>query len=167
MAKTTKKKAIKKKVEKEKRSKGRPTDYKPEYAKQAEKLCKLGSIDEELANFFEIPVSTLNNWKKKFPDFMESIKKGREIADAEVGERLFQRATGYEHPDVDIKCYEGQIIKTEVTKHYAPDTTAAIFWLKNRKPKQWRDKQEIDHTTNGEKINPLITLSNGVTLNLD
>jgi len=122
---------------------GRPTDYREEYNEQAEKLCKLGATDAELADFFEVTETTINNWKEAHPAFFESIKKGKILADAEIGERLYQRAMGYEHQDVDIKMYEGQIITTELTKYYPPDTTAAIFWLKNRQPQKWRDRKEF------------------------
>ena len=125
---------------------GRPTKYEPKYAEQARKLCMLGATDEELADFFEVAVSTIYEWKLKFPKFSEAIKKGKSIADAEVASKLYHRATGYEHEDVDIKMFEGEIIKTPLVKHYPPDTTAAIFWLKNRQPAKWRDKQDIDLT---------------------
>lgn len=131
---------------------GRPTDYREEYNLQAEKFCKLGATDKDLADLFDVTETTINNWKIDFPAFFESIKKGKAIADAEVAEKLFQRATGYSHPDVDIKAFEGQIIVTDIVKHYPPDTTAAIFWLKNRKSSQWRDKQEIDQTIKQEPI---------------
>ncbi|HTE27046.1 hypothetical protein [Flavitalea sp.] len=133
---------------------GRPTDYRTAFNKQAEKLCKLGSTDKELADFFEVTEQTINNWKVEHPKFFESIKKGKEIADAEVAEKLFKRATGYQHADVDIKMFEGQIITTPLTKHYPPDTAAAIFWLKNRQKDKWRDKQEHDiRTPDGLVIN--------------
>lgn len=122
---------------------GRPTEYKEEYNLQAEKLCKLGATDAELAEFFEVTETTINNWKEVYPLFFESIKKGKILADAEIGERLFQRAMGYKHQDVDIKMYEGQIIETPLIKYYPPDTTAAIFWLKNRQPNKWRDRKEV------------------------
>ena len=131
---------------------GRPTDYREAYNEQVYKLCLLGATDAEIANFFEVTETTVNNWKIDYPLFFESIKRGKESADATVAESLYKRANGYEHADVDIKMYEGQIIQTELIKHYPPDTTAAIFWLKNRKSAQWRDKQEIDHTTKGEAI---------------
>lgn len=123
---------------------GRPSKFDPVKCSQAEKLCKLGAKDKELADFFEVSEQTLNTWKKEYPDFLESLKKGKEIADSEVGERLFQRATGYSHPDVHISNYQGEITKTSITKHYAPDTTACIFWLKNRRPDLWRDR--LEHT---------------------
>jgi len=127
---------------------GRPTKYDVKYNEQVYKLCLLGATDIELADFFEVSESTINLWKLEYPDFSESIKRGKETADATVAESLYKRANGYEHPDVDIKMYEGQIIQTELIKHYPPDTTAAIFWLKNRKSTQWRDKQEIEHSGN-------------------
>lgn len=124
--------------------------------KQAEKFCKLGATDKELADFFDIAESTLNLWKTEHPKFMESIKKGKEQADAEVAEKLFKRATGYSHPDVDIKVVNDEIVTTRLTKHYPPDTAAAIFWLKNRQKKKWRDKIEQGFTdADGNDINPV------------
>jgi hypothetical protein len=131
---------------------GRPTSYKPEYNEQVFKLCLLGATDADIADFFEVTETTINNWKIDYPEFFESIKSGKQKADSTVAESLYKRANGYEHEDVDIKMYEGEIIQTKLIKHYPPDTTAAIFWLKNRKPAVWRDKHEIDHTTNGDKI---------------
>lgn len=131
---------------------GRPTAYRIAYNAQVYKLCLLGAIDTEIADFFEVSEDTIHEWKHVHPKFSESIKKGKQIADANVASKLYHRATGYEHPDVDIKMFEGQIIETPLVKHYPPDTTAGIFWLKNRQPKKWRDKQEIDHTSKGESI---------------
>lgn len=124
---------------------GRPTKYKEEYNEQAYKLCLLGHTDEELAQFFEIATSTLYEWKLAYPDFSEALKKGKDIADSNVVASLYHRAMGYSHEDTDIKMYEGGIIKTRYTKHHPPDATSAIFWLKNRQPKKWRDKQVTEH----------------------
>ena len=132
---------------------GRPTDYREDYAEQAYKLALLGATDKDLADFFEVTETTINNWKLAHPTFFESLKKGKMVADATVAESLYKRANGYEHEDVDIKMYEGRIIETKLIKHYPPDTTAGIFWLKNRQPKQWRDKVETEHTgTAFEKV---------------
>lgn len=125
-----------------KRGRGQPSAYRPEYAEWAEKLAKLGATDKELAESFEVSEATVNNWKSAHPEFLDSIKKGRAIADAEVASKLFHRATGYEHPEDDIKSVNGEIVITPTVKHYPPDTTAAIFWLKNRRPDLWRDKIE-------------------------
>lgn len=125
---------------------GRPSSYKPEFASQAEKLCKLGATDRQLADFFGVSEQTINAWKIAHPAFLESLKAGKEQADAAVADRLYQRAMGYEHPEVHITNYQGEITMTPITKIYPPDTTAAIFWLKNRRPEQWRDKTEREIT---------------------
>lgn len=131
---------------------GRPTKYKSEYAQQAEKICLLGATDEFLADYFEIAVSTLNVWKHEHKEFAESIKRGKHEADQKVAESLYKRATGYVHPETKIATHEGVITDTkEFDKHYAPDPTAAIFWLKNRQPKVWRDKQHHDHVLEVKK----------------
>lgn len=135
---------------------GRPTKYDEAHNKKAYKLSLLGATDIELADFFEVSEDTIYEWKKVHPEFSEAIKRGKNQADSEVANKLYKRATGYQHEDVDIKMFEGQIIQTPLVKHYPPDTTAAIFWLKNRQPKKWRDKQDIDHTTNGDNINTLL-----------
>ena len=138
---------------------GGPTKYKPEYDKQAYKLCLLGATDKTLADFFEVKEQTINNWKKNYPSFFESLKEGKEFADANVAEKLYQRALGYEHDDVHITNYQGEITLTPIKKHYPPDATSGIFWLKNRQPDKWRDKQEFDHTSKGDKINSLTGLT--------
>lgn len=125
---------------------GRPTLFKPEYAEQAEKLCKLGATDGELADFFGVAESTINLWKLEHPKFSESIKSGKVKADSDVVESLYKRAMGYEHPEVHVSNYQGEVTLTPLTKRYPPDPTAAIFWLKNRRPEQWRDKTEREIT---------------------
>lgn len=122
---------------------GRPSKYKPAFNQQAYKLCLLGATDKELADFFEVSVRVLNYWKKEYPGFLHSIKGGKVQADAVVAEKLFKRATGYSHPDEQIFIYYGKPVIVKTKKHYAPDTTAAIFWLKNRAKETWRDKQDL------------------------
>lgn len=122
---------------------GRPSSYRPEYAEQALKLCRLGATDKELADFFCVNVDTIHEWKKVHPEFSDSLKAGKGLADAEVADKLFKRATGYEHSAVKISATpDGREHITEYTEKYPPDTTAAIFWLKNRRPDLWRDKTE-------------------------
>lgn len=123
---------------------GRPTDYKEEYNEQVTKLCRLGATDKEIADFFEISESTLNLWKKKHPQFSESIKKGKEISDMEVANSLYNRAKGYEQEVVKVFQFQGEPIIVPVIEKIAPDTGAAMAWLKNRRPKEWRDKQDIE-----------------------
>lgn len=135
----------------------RPSKYKAEFAIQAEKLCKLGATDEELADFFEVSTTTIDNWKLAHESFLGAIKKGKTLADAEVADKLFHRATGYDHPDVDIRVVDNRIVETPLIKHYPPDTAAAIFWLKNRQKAKWRDK--IDHGLEGPNGGPVETVT--------
>ena len=123
---------------------GRPTAYQPEFVEQAEKLAKLGATDMEIADFFEVDVRTINRWKITHPEFCQSLKEGKDEADAKVIRSLFQRATGFEHDSVKIFCQEGQVIEAPFREFVVPDTTACIFWLKNRRSKEWRDKTEVD-----------------------
>lgn len=128
---------------------GRPSKYTPTTAEQAYKLCLLGATDEDLAEFFEVDVSTISKWKLDFSGFSEALRNGKTKADAEVANSLRQRALGYSHPDIDIRVVEGEIIETPITKHYPPDTTAGIYWLKNRQKKYWRDRQEQEVEIHG------------------
>lgn len=128
---------------------GRPSKYKDEYTEQAYKLCLLGATDKELADFFNVQESTINYWKEHQEGFSESLKRGKEQADALVASKLFHRAIGYEHEDTQFATFQGEITDSQTyIKHYAPDTTAAIFWLKNRQPSKWRDK--TDHEITGD-----------------
>lgn len=154
----------KKKPIEEHKPNGRPPKYKGEETNDlAYKFALLGGKDEIIAEFLGIGVSTLYDWKSKHPDFLEAIKQGGAQADAEIAQSLYQRAKGYTTKETKIATYEGQITDTlEVDKHYPPDTTAAVIWLKNRtggKYRQsgtWADKQEVEHS--GEM---------GVTFNMD
>lgn len=125
---------------------GRPSKYKPEFVGQAEKLCKLGATDAEMADFFQVTISTISLWKVKHAEFSEALKLGKEVADRRVEEALYNRALGYSHEDTDIRVVDGAIMETPMIKHYPPDTTAAIFWLKNRRPDEWRDKRDVEHS---------------------
>ncbi len=82
----------------------RPTKYQEAYAEQARKLCLLGYTDAELADFFEVSESTINKWKLDYPEFSESIKKGKAVADAEVSDRLcHERCNSAPHPTPEIR----------------------------------------------------------------
>lgn len=138
---------------------GRPTDYKPEYAKQAEKLCRLAATDIEIADFFNVDVRTIYRWKEAHEEFCQSLKTGKEIADERVERSLFARATGYEHDEVDIRVINGEVVQTPIRKYYPPDTTAGIFWLKNRRKDQWREIKAVELTgANGGPVETKQTL---------
>jgi len=122
---------------------GRPSSLKPEMIQQAEKLCKLGATDADMADFFGVSEMTINNWKKAHPQFSLALKNGKAIADEQVERSLYDRACGYSHPEDKIFNNNGEEMIVPTTKHYPPDTTACIFWLKNRKPEEWRDRREL------------------------
>lgn len=128
-------------------------------ADQARKLCLLGATDMELASFFGVNKDTITEWKKRHKEFSVSIKAGKDQADSEVADRLYQRARGFEHDSEEIKVVNGEVVRVPIRKVYPPDSTAVIFWLKNRQKDKWRDRQEIDHTSKGQAINPLGELS--------
>ena len=106
----------------------------------------LGMTNDEIAEFFDVNVDSIHEWRKQYPSFSDAIKRGKEEADAEVAHKLYRRATGYSHPDVHIATVGGAIVQTEIEKHYPPDTAAAFIWLKNRQGRRWKDKQEVEHS---------------------
>lgn len=142
-------------MEKKKHPGGRPTKYKPEYARMAYKHCLLGATDKELADLFEVEEKTINNWKAEFPEFLQALKAGKDDADAEVATKLYYRAKGYSHPEDKIFLHEGQPVIVATEKHYPPDTGAAIFWMKNRQRQKWRDVSRQELT--GKDGTPLVT----------
>lgn len=122
---------------------GRPTRYKKEYDELARNYCLLGATNEKLAELFGVTTTTIDNWLKAHKSFLGAVKDGREIADATVAQSLFHRAKGYSHREDKIFCNkDGDVTTVETVKHYAPDTTACIFWLKNRQREDWRDVKE-------------------------
>lgn len=126
-----------------------------------EAWARNGLTDEQIAKNLGIAVSTLNDYKNKHPEFMESLKRGKEVIDIQVENALLKRALGYKYNEVtkelckDKETGEETLVVTKVvTKEVVPDTTAQIFWLKNRKPEEWRDKRDVQHSgTIGNEIN--------------
>jgi len=121
---------------------GRPTKYNPRYIEEAQRLCSLGLTELQISHFFRVTEATFNAWKKRHPEFLKALKNGKTVSDNEVEVALFKRACGYSHPEDKIFLYEGEEIIIPTIKRYPPDTVACIFWLKNRKPAEWRDKVE-------------------------
>ncbi|MDE0581544.1 helix-turn-helix domain-containing protein [Planococcus sp. A6] len=144
-----------------------------------------GLTDEQIAHNIGISRSTLNEWKKRYPDISDTLKRGKEVVDRIIENAMIKNATGYDYEEVtyvtvemgreehdelvDAKLDEfdeqypdasreerlsfiasipktKEVVSKRVTKHKSPETLAQIFWLKNRMPDQWRDKQEINHS---------------------
>ncbi len=116
-----------------------------------------GLTDEQIAKNLGIAYSTFKEYKGKYPAFSATLKRGKEVVDREVENALLKRALGYKYEEVtkekvairndngDVVGYDLEVTKV-VTKEVVPDTTAQIFWLKNRKPEVWRDKKDIEHS---------------------
>jgi hypothetical protein len=131
---------------------GRPSGLTKEIIAEAERFARLGLTDQQMADAWGIDRTTVHNWKKSSPEFLNALKEGKERSDAAVGQSLYQRACGYtwtEETPVKVKDADGneRVEVVEITKRVPPDTTAAIFWLKNRQRAKWRDRQ--DHEVSG------------------
>lgn len=122
---------------------GRPTKYDPKYAAQAEKLCRLGASDIQLAEFFEVEEKTIYNWKNEHPSFLQATRAGKAIYDDPVEASLAKSALGFKR-SIERLGKDGTPI--ECFEEVPPNPVSAIFWLKNRRPDRWRDKQEHEHT---------------------
>lgn len=130
-----------------KKKKGRPSKFNDSLRDYILFLAKeKGLTDEQIAKTIGIAPSTFANWKADKLDFLESLKDAKYVADELVVGSLYRRATGYSHPEVKVSYDKdrGKWAKTLVMRHYPPSEVAAIFWLKNRDPENWREKQEID-----------------------
>jgi nitrogen fixation protein len=125
---------------------GRPTNYRTEYVERAKELCEAGATDANLADEFGVSITTIKNWRVQFPEFLTASKLPKAVADERVERSLYERATGYSHDSVKIFCdaKTGEVTQVPFIEHVPPDSTAMIFWLKNRKPAEWRDRAELD-----------------------
>lgn len=104
-----------------------------------------GLTDEQIAKNIGIATSTFYEWKKKEIEFSEALKKGKEVVDFEVENALLKKALGYTITLNKQKVTkDGDVVDITEEVHVPPDTTAQIFWLKNRKPNTWKDKVETD-----------------------
>lgn len=118
--------------------------YKPEYVEQARKLAEFGATVYEIGQFFNVDETTIWRWSQQHEDFCSAIKVGKEAADNRVEQSLYRRAMGYTHDTVKIFQYEGEPVIVPYTEHIPPETTAAIFWLKNRRRDRWRDFKAVE-----------------------
>lgn len=141
---------------------GRPTKFKPEFCVQATNYALLGATDADLALFFGVHQSTIHEWQSSHPEFLAALRKGKEVADAEVAKSLYLRATGYSHRAVKIFAdpKTGSELIIPYTEKFPPDPTSMIFWLKNRQKDKWRDKHETELTgKDGAPIVPTMNIN--------
>jgi hypothetical protein len=140
--------------------------YEKVYARQAKKLCLLGASTKELADFFNVPEATINTWSNNHYAFHEALRMGRLDADANVAKALYKRATGFSVLEDKVFCNQlGETTVVPIRKHFAPDTNAAKFWLKNRRPADWKEMPEGDGGDSNKVVEYKVTLADGTTVN--
>jgi hypothetical protein len=125
---------------------GRKSTYRRENVRLAQKLAYLGATDSDLADAFGVSIRTISIWKAKHPEFMQALKTSKDQANSRVERSLYQRAVGYSYDSVKIFMQAGakKPVIVPYVEHVPPDTTAAIFWLKNRDPAHWRDAWQLE-----------------------
>lgn len=131
-------------VKKAKKKGGPPLKMTPQAIKKLMKLARMGLSNAQLAAALDIDVTTLDVWRKKSAKFKSDLKEAKTFADEQIKASLFQRACGYTHPEERIFNERGRIIRANTTKQYPPDTEAIKFWLTNRQPEEWSNKQRIE-----------------------
>lgn len=136
----------------------RPEKWKPEFLETARRAASLGLTDREIAELLGVAERTLNYWKFTKEGLQEALAVGKEASDARVVQSLYRRATGYSYDAKEVFCSHGVITEVSVVKHVPPDTTAMIFWLKNRDKENWRDRHETTLEA-GRSLEELIRLS--------
>lgn len=125
-----------------------------------------GMIEEDIAKKLGVAYSTFRTYRDRYSALSAALKRGQEVADVEVENALFKRALGYTYDEVTKEAgtvqdpetgelVNAMVVTKRVTKEVQPDVTAQIFWLKNRRPDKWRDKQEIGHSGNVDINNPM------------
>jgi len=144
---------------------GRPTIYKPENAEIARHTCMLGATNEALAGRFEVCRRTIDNWIATIPEFSDAVRYGREVADEAVISALFARATGMEQKMTKVFCHRGQPVTANYTVQLPPDVRACFFWLRNRRPWQWRENRPlVEEEDDGDRVSELEAASERVRL---
>jgi hypothetical protein len=137
----------KRKDPKDLKKRGRKEAFRPEFIEQTRKLCELGHTDFEMARFFDVSSRTFSNWQSQHPELLRILKLGKAASDQRVERSLYARANGYSYEATKIFMPAGREkpVYAPFIEHVPPDTTACIFWLKNRDPQHWRDVQNIEH----------------------
>lgn len=129
----------------------------PEGLLKIEGWARDGLTDEQISKNIGISRSTLNVWKDRYSDISDALKRGKDVIDRQVENALLKRALGYEYEEVKEKFEDGVITERTVTKkEVVPDTTAQIFWLKNRKPDKWRDKPGYEDTSELDRLDAIL-----------
>ncbi len=122
-----------------------------------ESWARDGLTDEQIANNMGIRISTFYDWKKKYSDISESLKKGKEIPDILVENALFKSAIGFKYTETKTETDSNGYTKTTVIEKYEkPNPVSIFYWLKNRMPNKWRDRVQVEDKTAIEKLDKLL-----------
>jgi hypothetical protein len=121
---------------------GRPTLYQPEYPDLARRFCQLGGTNEDLADFFDVSRSTIDEWLRIHDAFAEAVRQGRDLIDMVVADKLLSRIMGYTHEGRRYVLHNGEEREVRHVVHYPPDVRACIFWLRNRRRQQWLERSQ-------------------------
>lgn len=113
--------------------------YNEDRVREVYELCLMGASDEDIARVMGVEVGTIDSWKRKYPEFLAAMRRGKDSADARIAASLYKRARGFWIVEDDIKMYRGEIIRTPVRKYYPPDSWAAHKWLTIRQRNRWAD----------------------------
>lgn len=140
-----------------KKSIGRPSHYDKISLDDVRKWASIGLSNEQISQLLNIDQSNFYIWQRDKQEFREALKGGKELPDDKIERSLFERASGYYHPEEKLfyDSNTGQVVSQIVLKHYPPDPTSMIFWLKNRRREQWRD-QPKDESQQPQNVTQLL-----------
>ena len=124
---------------------GGPTKYSKDFCEKALKLSEYGLTDSQMAEFFGVSIPTFNAWKGKHPEFLKSLKVGKEHSDDLVERSLYERAVGYDYHEDKIFQNNGEPVIVPTTKHMPGDVGAAKMWLTNRRRETWSERKVMEH----------------------
>lgn len=135
-------------------SRGRPTKFKDEYIQLAVNYCRLGALDKDLAEYFDVSVQTIELWNRNNPEFKAATRKGKDEFNVKRAEgALIHAALGYSIEETKVFYDKDMgIVEHKVTKNFPPNTTALTFFLKNRDAARWKDTQTIDMDVDVDKL---------------
>lgn len=142
----------------EAKKRGRPSMFAEDFVQEIIERFNEGKTVEQVAEIMEISKTTLYNWRKKHPDFVNAMDDARGLVDDLVEASLFQRARGMTFVDTSDVEIDGKIVSLEHVKHIPPDTAAIKHWLNNRRPEEWRDKSEVDVNNPDGKMKPVVVI---------
>jgi len=140
---------------------GRPAEYRPEYAKIAAGMARLGGTDFEISEELGVSTNTLGRWRSRYPELCEALNQGKDAFDDRAERSLALRAIGYSVHTEKLFCYDGSVVRADMIEHYPPDVGALKMWLGNRRPDKWKDKQEVKIDSDGAFLKLWAAISDG------